>query len=482
MSMMQIHHSAPAPPLELAGPWGYFVKVLKCVGIISLIWFPNYFGTPGNLFSYAILVYMASRSTEGALKAMLISSLIINGNSFFMHLTSVAAMGRFLVLGVAALRVFYDASRSGRTLRGGLHIGLLVGFVAICSMGALIGQYFVMVSMLKLLVFLLGAYIVLCGPYNTRIRHDVLTLWFFSAAVFVIVGSILLYPTGLGYFKDEEVILRMGLSLYCGIMNHSQTFGVGLVMVYVYILSLYLFSNFPLRKWLPLFLFAILGLVYLTDSRTALATIFGASFLGIWLFSLVRYRAQVLGMFKRLRILILVAVLAVIGYVVKEAYFSPQPFAAVMKYVSKGRGTDLSADELLSGRNLIAQSSFRRFLDNPVFGIGFGTDLSYEFQARARWYTAPTEKSFIPTAVLEETGLAGGTLFTAFVCAFLVFLYRTPNMPGLLAFIVMLVLNLGEMMFFSFGGLGAFVWVFVCGTILIGDPRSFRFLRQQSRF
>jgi hypothetical protein len=117
-----------------------------------------------------------------------------------------------------------------------------------------------------------------------------------------------------------------------------------------------------------------------------------------------------------------------------------------------------------------------------VFGIGFGTDLSYEFQARATWFTAPTEKSFMPTAVLEETGIVGFCLIYVFIFALLLFLFRTGNMPGLLAFIVMLVLNLGEMMFFSFGGLGSLVWVYISGILIIGDPRNFAALTRQSRF
>jgi hypothetical protein len=425
---------------------------------------------------------MASRSSEGALKALLISSLIINGNSYFMHLNLVAAVGRFAVLGVAAIRIYVDALNSVRTFRGGGYLGLLFAFGIFTAMGTLINQYFVIVSLLKLGVFLIGAYVVLAGPFSMRIRHDVLTLWFFSAAVFIVVGSVIIYPTDIGYFKDTEVMGRLGLTLFCGMLNHSQTFGVGLVMIYVYILSLYLFSNFPLRRWLPLMLLSIIGLSYLTDSRTSLLTIVGASVLGVFLFSFVRYQAKVLNLFQRLWVLILVAGLAVCSYTVKQFYFSDAPFQAITKFVSKNRGGGLSLEEFTSGRDLIASASFKRFLDNPVFGIGFGTDLSYDFQSRATWYTAPTEKSFMPTAILEEAGLVGFCFIYAFIATLLLFLYRTRNIPGLLALIVMLILNFGEMMFFSFGGLGTLVWVYLCGTLLIGDPRNFSALARQSRF
>jgi O-antigen ligase len=479
---MQPQSRHPAQRIGLLSPWGYAIKVLKCVGIISLIWVLNYFDTPGNLISYGILCWMAARSSEGALKALLISSLIINGNSFFMHLGVVAGVGRFAVLGIAAIRIFFDASKSGQTLRGGGYLSLLFAFCFFTAIGTFINQYFVVVSLLKLAVFLFGAYVVLAGPLSVRLRHDVLNLWFFSAAVFVVVGSVIIYPTDIGYFKDAEVMARLGLTLFCGMLNHSQTFGVSLVMIYVYTLSLYLFSNMPLRRWLPVMLVCILGLSYLSDSRTALLTIVGASVLGAIIFSFDLYRAKVLNVAGRLRVLILVAGVALCGYTFKQLYFSESPFGAITQFVSKNRVGALNLEELTSGRDRIVASSFNRFLDNPVFGIGFGTDLSYEFQSRATWYTAPTEKSFMPTAVLEETGIVGFILIYAFIGTFLVFLFRTRNLPGLLAFIVMLVLNFGEMMFFSFGGLGSLVWVYLSGCLLIGDPRSFPALVRQSKY
>lgn len=482
MNMMQRYDGGPAPRIGQLSSWNYFQEVLKCLGIISLIWLPNYFNTPGNLISYGILCWMASRSSEGALKALLISSLIINGNSFFMHLGFAAAVGRFAVLGIAAVRIFIDASRGGSASRGGWYLGFLFAFGFCAALGSLINQYFVIVSLLKLGVFIVGVYVVLVGPLSMRIRHDVLNLWFFSAAVFVVVGSVIIYPTDIGYFKDAEIMARMGLTLFCGILNHSQTFGVGLVMIYCYILSLYLFSNMPLRRWLPSMLVAILGLAYLTDSRTALLTIVGASVLGGVIFSFDLYRARVLNVFKRLRVLMLVAGIAVSGYTVKQLFFSDSPFGAITRFVSKNRGGNLNLEEITSGRDRIATSSFNRFLDHPVFGIGFGTDLSAEFQMRATWYTAPTEKSFMPTAVLEETGIVGFFFIYSFIAAFLMFLFRTRNLPGLLAFIVMLVLNLGEMMFFSFGGLGSLVWVYLCGCLLLGDPRSFSAQVPRARF
>jgi hypothetical protein len=109
------------------------------------------------------------------------------------------------------------------------------------------------------------------------------------------------------------------------------------------------------------------------------------------------------------------------------------------------------------------------FYNSPITGIGFGTAYDDKFVQGATWYTAPTEKGFLPSAVLEETGLIGGLFFTGFLVSFFVYLIRDRNVPGFGMMVTFLVSNLGEMTFFSFGGAGGLCWFFVAAGLALSD-------------
>jgi hypothetical protein len=109
--------------------------------------------------------------------------------------------------------------------------------------------------------------------------------------------------------------------------------------------------------------------------------------------------------------------------------------------------------------------SMANFWEKPITGIGFGAPsdpIRFARQLERGPYGIPlsasVEKGFMPTAVLEETGLIGAVL----TIALLIFLFMPAvQHPDPTLFWVMatcLLLNLGEMVFFSVGGMGFFFW------------------------
>ena len=133
------------------------------------------------------------------------------------------------------------------------------------------------------------------------------------------------------------------------------------------------------------------------------------------------------------------------------------------------RAEGASVATVLEARLPLIDQAYANYLTSPLTGIGFGTSYDSQFVAGATWYTAPTEKGFLPIAVLEETGLSGSLFFWAFIIFFLIYLIRERNISGFGIFIAMLVANLGEMMFFSFGGAGGMCWFVVAAGLVLSD-------------
>ena len=109
------------------------------------------------------------------------------------------------------------------------------------------------------------------------------------------------------------------------------------------------------------------------------------------------------------------------------------------------------------------------FWQTPFTGISFGTSWDPSFLAKATLFTAPTEKGFLPSALLEEVGVFGGLCFVIFLIAFFSHYWKARNIIALGMMICLLLLNLGEMMFFAMGGMGLYCWSMVGAGIALGD-------------
>ena len=117
----------------------------------------------------------------------------------------------------------------------------------------------------------------------------------------------------------------------------------------------------------------------------------------------------------------------------------------------------------------LIERSWSIFLDQPLMGIGFGTSLDPYFIAKATLFSAPTEKGFLPTALLEEVGIFGALCFMIFLFAFFAHYWKARNIIALGMMVALLLLNFGEMMFFAMGGMGLYCWSMVGAGIALGD-------------
>ena len=109
---------------------------------------------------------------------------------------------------------------------------------------------------------------------------------------------------------------------------------------------------------------------------------------------------------------------------------------------------------------------WQNFRAHPFIGTGFGVNPGGGFVGSPVTVlgipiSAPVEKGFLPTAVLEEVGIPGALAFLVLVGALVRQAYRTGDLVWLAVLLTCLFVNLGEAVFFSMGGLGLLFWLWM---------------------
>jgi hypothetical protein len=443
--------------------------------LISVLFFLNKLSVPGSALCYGILFCMAIRSLEGAVKAMSISSIIIVANTHLVDINVVHTLLRFPLIAVAGARIFWEASRSRGGLFAGPHIKALLVFAAVTLVLAGINQYYFMISFLKLGVFIYGTYAIMLATDMGRFSGSDLTGWFCSLVLFYVAGNLLAYGLGVGYVIRETIYetganLTLGLS---GMTNHPQTQGPLSAISFVYAFCVYLFTPYRARWVMGVVAPVLLVLCYMSAARTGLFAALIAVGLVVGLAFMMRSGRTRVRMNISTAQIVSIGLLAVVGLIVVEAATGAAITQKVsdfaLKSIRSGDGGTMSFYAVFESRMPLIESSWRIFLQRPWTGIGFGTSIDPQFVANATLFSAPTEKGFLPTALLEEVGIIGALLFAVFLIAFFVHYWKIRNIIALGMMACLLLLNLGEMMFFALGGMGLYSWSLIGAGIALGD-------------
>ena len=443
--------------------------------LISVLFFLNKLSVPGSALCYGILFCMAIRSLEGAVKAMSISSIIIVANPHLVDINVVHTLLRFPLIAVAGARIFWEASRSRGGLFAGPHVKALLVFAAVTLLLAFINQYFFMVSFLKLGVFIYGAYAIMLATDMGRFSGSDLTVWFCSLVLFYVAGNLLAYGLGVGYVIRETIYdtganMTLGLS---GMTNHPQAQGPLSAISFVYAFCVFLFTPYRARWVMGVVAPVLLVLCYMSAARTGLFAALIAVGLVVGLAFMMRSGRARVRMNISTSQIVFIGLLAVVGLILVEAATGAAITQKVsdfaLKSIRSGDGGTMSFYAVFESRMPLIESSWRVFVQRPWTGIGFGTSIDPQFVANATLFSAPTEKGFLPTALLEEVGIIGALLFAVFLIAFFVHYWKIRNIIALGMMACLLLLNLGEMMFFALGGMGLYSWSLIGAGIALGD-------------
>ena len=201
--------------------------------------------------------------------------------------------------------------------------------------------------------------------------------------------------------------------------------------------------------------------LFLTAARTALIAVV-AGFVVILFVALLRrpeWRKSIRkGVLRPISALLAFATLSL--FLLKPSLLVDTVYA----FVHKGDTQATVEESFASSRGRGIEGQWRTFSANPLFGIGFGVSLDPSFKPIMDPFTglplsAPVEKGFLPTAVLEETGIFGATFFIVFLFSLIRHVFSKTEIILPWVFLASLLVNNGEMIFFSVGGLGLYTWL-----------------------
>lgn len=449
-----------------------------CLNIILLaaLFFLNRFGVQGSAVCYTVLFIISIYSLEGAVKAISLSAIIILANPYLIDINEVHTLLRFPLIAVAGARIFWDSSRSHKGLLAERHLKALITFGIVSLFLAFLNQYFFMISFLKLGVFIYGTWAIILATdlsFSSRLK---LSNWFCALVLFYILGNILAYALGVGYTFRRGLYEFIGNPTlgYVGMTRHPQVQGTLSAISFVYAFSIYLFTSYRLRWLMGLSAPILLVFCYLSASRTGLFAVVLTVILAIGLAITVHAES------RRIRVNISHAQILIITFfglsslIVFEAISGGIILQELGDFSVKAirGGGDFSYARLYESRVGLIEISWNNFIQKPLTGIGFGTMLDADWAAEATILAAPTEKGFLPTALLEEVGIPGTICFIFFLSAFFYHYWKLGNIVSIIMMICFILLNFGEMMFFALGGVGLYGWSMIGAGIAAGNIKS----------
>ena len=425
----------------------------KTFVLVLLIFLALWLLPSGVFFVSVILSIHALRGAKESIQALTILSILILLNPGLFPTVYQWSTLRWIVLSAAFGRMLWDgiiqSAPTPITLIRPLYVfGLSVVVLA------LISSHDPLISIFKITAFTIGVSTVMTSFHRTAHLRDYWISWLFTVSLAVIVASLPLYLSSFGYFRN-------GIG-FQGILNHPQTYGPFAAPFTALLTSLILFRKDYSRL---VILGASLGWIAIFTSlaRTGLVMatigILLAAFchvLSSRRFPKPRTRARSVPAF--------VLGLMILGIVVVA--YGDQILSASSTFILKQDSGGKSASFEI--RKLKLPNQLENFATAPLSGIGFGVDIDPEsFQnsdiGRTTMFGiptgAPTEKSFLPTAILEETGIIGASLTILLIISLVRPVYAQGDLAALSVLISCLLINIAEIAFFSFGGIGLYIWI-----------------------
>lgn len=464
----------------LAGPLAKFrrqfdpAKIFQQALVLAALFFLNKAGTAGAIAFFVIVFYMACTSPVGAFKALAIVGLGVQLNQFFVPKSIVWTPTRIALTAFCAARCASDVSAVRPSLRIPSYIWALTLFCATSAVCSILSGYYTQIALLKLLNFWTGASAILLVTEVLRRRQIDMTPWFVALCWTIVLFGLAAIAMGQAYnyqFYRGVTLAQARNSLFNGAFLHPNSHSSFCGPAVVFLGAAALFGRYR-NRWLPMLAAAILLFFMVkSQSRSSLLSAAGGLLVlaayatpvkraGSWLLRANVSRSALIAMSIAVAGGIAMADMAMGGRVARQ----------VIAFINKSQaGEEIKTEDVMKSRQGKIQESWRNFLKSPIYGIGFQVAKTEFFRENASLFTAPAEKGFLPTAVLEEGGVLGATTFVAFLLTLVAALLRQRNVAGLAVFTSVMISSTPEVAIFAMGGSGTYMWAILGAGILLGD-------------
>jgi hypothetical protein len=412
--------------------------------------------TAGASFIVLALIALQGRSTT--IQALAASWLFSMLNPAIAPEPLFAALGRY---GVIAAAAFSAASRGRGMLNHPSGLGTAtLGLAAAIALHSLLVSPVPDVSLMKLLAWLVVVLTLLSiwGTLNARQRSRLFHFFTYSLLVLLLLSLPFVFVPSVGYQRN-------GFG-FQGVLTHPQVFGPTAAVAAALVGGRIFADAKP--RWKDMLWLALCGIsVVLSASRTAaIAMVAGLLICALLSPKLagVGRRRLLPGLYSRRSKLVLTFTIPVI------LFSAPLLGEYVWQYMQKGSEAATLADAARASRGRLVEDMIDNIKIHPWSGIGFGIASDAESMVIERDgllglpLSAPLEKGVLPIAILEELGLIVGCL----TYAWFYFALRRASRSGPAAFAVvatLLLVNLGEYVFFSVGGMGMLQLVLFAGAV-----------------
>ena len=401
-----------------------------------------------------------------------------------------AVMIRFgsiiLLLGLVVMA----AKRQGKHR---LPLGGIIPFLIAAYLSST-GGYAPKISYLKIInyfMFILGIWL---GTQNLQNRpRDILQIraFIFSFVLFIVFGSLALRPfPAISYATGLSTAIREGgrqyaetvfhnmveqgeATLFCGVVNHSQTLAPFLALSFIWLVCDMLFIEKRFRLGHVITIVLIPPMLFMTRSRTGLL-IFIVGMMMVYLYTIRKIEIN-MNIVRHLRTGTFILISLIIGL----GIISEVRDRTISKWLRKSQDvegdTRTLTDAVTSSRMGLVEESMRDFRRNPLWGTGFQVaEYHSELERRGKLvFSAPIEKGVLPTMILGETGIVGVICFIFFLGSFYLIASSRKLFVTCTCFTLLLVSNSAEASFFSPSGTGSVNWIltvvggFTIDTVLL---------------
>lgn len=397
------------------------------------------------------LTFWAVRSRLAALQALELSVIIKYMNPALTSYDTLSGVLLWLVILVAAARVAAQAApyHWRRT------VPVLI-YATTAALLSLIASAAVEISVMKIITFTLIVCTIILGmhglapPERSKMQSWLLTV----GIVVVALSALTMIQPAVAFFLNGS-----GLQ---GIFNHPQSLGsftAPLAALLMARLVLQRKSIGPLSVALVAMIWTVM---FMTEARTAAfaATLGVMAALGsrMWWGRKRRNDAST----GRVVAIIGSAVLALLAATV----LTDRVGSAVTGFLLKRSGESQVGAALHTSRGTGIESQWRNFLAAPVTGHGFGVYPDGRFPAGVTRVfgipiSAPVEKGFVPSAVLEESGVLGGIAFALMVGSLAAAVWRSQDPLRVAMLASALGVNAGEAVLLAPAGIGMHIWIVI---------------------
>lgn len=428
------------------------------IGLLAFFIVMRLASVPTANLSYILLALYALLGRKQVVQAFALSFLFTMVSPGIAPDATQGALFRYIVIFAASLSVLVRSN----ILRGIYSLHRTVVFTTLLGIfliiHSLMFSVFPSVSVIKAISWSLVITTLLSAWLGLdKVQREELASWIFSGLVFILIVSLPFLMHPLGYLRNG--------SGFQGILNHPQTFGPVMAMLGTWAVSEML-SKTRVSWWMIGLAGLCIFLVLLSEARTAgVALVLGVAFavVNATVLSGKSLKYSLPGLrSKKIR--------ALLFFSFFSAFFmAPKIKQIFQNYISKsGRqdGASGLTEAYDESRGRLIDAMLNNISERPFTGIGFGissdpSDMTVVYDPLLGLpISAAIEKGVMPLAVLEELGIIGFLL----VASWMFVLLRKASKRGITPVAVAttaLLLNMGESIFFSPGGLGMLVLILI---------------------